>query len=205
MNLSLSDEQVFLREAGARHALSLQDVRGQPARRSMATSDALPDLWPAAKEAGWPGLLICRGARRRRTGRVRRDARARRVRPRARADRPCSATCPRPRSSTTPAAGVVDCFGARKRASSERPTCRRSRRRHRTEVDRRPAPVGSRGRAAPTASADGDGARSAASSRWVPDAPGLDLLVGRRASTASPSAWRSRPTRRRHRGGAKVL
>jgi alkylation response protein AidB-like acyl-CoA dehydrogenase len=57
MNLSLSDEQVFLREA-ARGALS----RFKTFEAARATLDgdesALPDLWPVASEAGWPGLLI---------------------------------------------------------------------------------------------------------------------------------------------------
>jgi alkylation response protein AidB-like acyl-CoA dehydrogenase len=62
MNLALSDEQVFLREA-ARGALS----RFKPleaAREALDTQEGtggkgeLPDLWPVACEAGWPGLLI---------------------------------------------------------------------------------------------------------------------------------------------------
>jgi alkylation response protein AidB-like acyl-CoA dehydrogenase len=57
MNLALSDEQVFLREA-ARGALSrfktLEAARGA----LDGEPDALPDLWPTAREAGWPGLLI---------------------------------------------------------------------------------------------------------------------------------------------------
>ena len=58
MNLSLSDEQVFLREA-ARGALS-RFKTFEAAREALDGGDesALPDLWPTAKEAGWPGLLI---------------------------------------------------------------------------------------------------------------------------------------------------
>jgi alkylation response protein AidB-like acyl-CoA dehydrogenase len=57
MNLALSDEQVFLREA-ARGALSR--FQTLEAARDALDSDAssLPDTWPAAREAGWPGLLI---------------------------------------------------------------------------------------------------------------------------------------------------
>jgi alkylation response protein AidB-like acyl-CoA dehydrogenase len=57
MNLALSDEQVFLREA-ARGALSR--FKTLEAARAALDGDegALPDLWPTAKEAGWPGLLI---------------------------------------------------------------------------------------------------------------------------------------------------
>ena len=57
MNLALSDEQVFLREA-ARGALSRFKTL-EAARAALdGDSSALPDLWPAACEAGWPGLLI---------------------------------------------------------------------------------------------------------------------------------------------------
>jgi alkylation response protein AidB-like acyl-CoA dehydrogenase len=57
MNLALSDEQVFLREA-ARGALSRFKTL-EAAREALdGNTDAMPDLWPTAREAGWPGLLI---------------------------------------------------------------------------------------------------------------------------------------------------
>jgi alkylation response protein AidB-like acyl-CoA dehydrogenase len=57
MNLVLSDEQVFLREA-ARGALSRFKTL-EAAREALdGNASAMPDLWPTAKEAGWPGLLI---------------------------------------------------------------------------------------------------------------------------------------------------
>jgi alkylation response protein AidB-like acyl-CoA dehydrogenase len=57
MNLALSDEQVFLREA-ARGALSRFQTL-QAARAALdGDESALPEMWPAACEAGWPGLLI---------------------------------------------------------------------------------------------------------------------------------------------------
>ncbi|MGA2454899.1 MAG: acyl-CoA dehydrogenase family protein [Solirubrobacteraceae bacterium] len=57
MNLALSDEQVFLREA-ARGALSRFKTL-EAAREALdGNASALPDLWPTAREAGWPGLLI---------------------------------------------------------------------------------------------------------------------------------------------------
>ncbi len=57
MNLSLSDEQVFLREA-ARGALSRFKTL-EAAREALdGNADALPDLWPTAREAGWTGMLI---------------------------------------------------------------------------------------------------------------------------------------------------
>jgi alkylation response protein AidB-like acyl-CoA dehydrogenase len=55
MNLALSDEQELLREA-ARGALSRhKTVAGA---RDALEGGELPDLWPTAKEAGWPGLLV---------------------------------------------------------------------------------------------------------------------------------------------------
>jgi len=57
MNLALSDEQVFLREA-ARGALSRFKTL-EAAREALdGDKQAMPDLWPTACEAGWPGLLI---------------------------------------------------------------------------------------------------------------------------------------------------
>ncbi len=56
MNFTLSDEQEFLREA-ARGALSRHKTV-EAAREALEDRAALPDLWPTAVEAGWPGLLI---------------------------------------------------------------------------------------------------------------------------------------------------
>ena len=56
MNFALSDEQEFLREA-ARGALSRHKTI-EAAREALEDPSALPDLWPTAVEAGWPGLLI---------------------------------------------------------------------------------------------------------------------------------------------------
>jgi alkylation response protein AidB-like acyl-CoA dehydrogenase len=56
MNFALSDEQVLLREA-ARGALG-RFKTVEAARDALENPDALPDLWPTAVEAGWPGLLI---------------------------------------------------------------------------------------------------------------------------------------------------
>jgi alkylation response protein AidB-like acyl-CoA dehydrogenase len=57
MNLALSDEQVFLREA-ARGALSRVKTLEATREALDGNESALPDLWPIAREAGWPGLLI---------------------------------------------------------------------------------------------------------------------------------------------------
>jgi alkylation response protein AidB-like acyl-CoA dehydrogenase len=55
MNFALSDEQEFLQEA-ARGALGR--VRTLEAARAALDGGELPDLWPVAVEAGWPGLLV---------------------------------------------------------------------------------------------------------------------------------------------------
>jgi alkylation response protein AidB-like acyl-CoA dehydrogenase len=55
VNFALSDEQELLQEA-ARGTLSR--VRTVEAAREALDGGALPDLWPAAVEAGWPGLLV---------------------------------------------------------------------------------------------------------------------------------------------------
>jgi alkylation response protein AidB-like acyl-CoA dehydrogenase len=65
VNLALSDEQVLLREA-ARDALSRSKTleAAREALDAAATASqnggpqGMPDLWPTALEAGWPGLLI---------------------------------------------------------------------------------------------------------------------------------------------------
>ena len=56
MNLALSDEQEFLREA-ARGALSRHKTI-EAAHGALEDPTSLPDLWETAVEAGWPGLLI---------------------------------------------------------------------------------------------------------------------------------------------------
>ena len=55
MNFALSDEQEFLKEA-ARGALGR--FATLEAAREALDGGELPDLWPTAREAGWPGLLI---------------------------------------------------------------------------------------------------------------------------------------------------
>jgi alkylation response protein AidB-like acyl-CoA dehydrogenase len=55
VNFALSDEQEFLKEA-ARGALSR--VKTVEAAREALDGTPLPDLWPVAVEAGWPGLLV---------------------------------------------------------------------------------------------------------------------------------------------------
>lgn len=56
MNLELTDEQTFLRDA-ARDALSRVKTVAA-ARDALEDPAVLPDLWPTAREAGWAGLLV---------------------------------------------------------------------------------------------------------------------------------------------------
>ena len=56
MNLELTDEQSFLRDA-ARDALSRVKTIAL-AREALEDPSVLPDLWPTACEAGWGGLLV---------------------------------------------------------------------------------------------------------------------------------------------------
>jgi alkylation response protein AidB-like acyl-CoA dehydrogenase len=56
MNFALSDEQVLLREAARGSLARFKTI--EAARAALGDPSALPDLWPVAIEAGWPGLLI---------------------------------------------------------------------------------------------------------------------------------------------------
>ena len=55
MNLELSDEQIFLRDA-AKDAFSR--TKTVEAAREILDGGERPDLWPTAVEAGWAGLLV---------------------------------------------------------------------------------------------------------------------------------------------------
>ena len=56
MNFALTDEQILLREAARGSLTRFKTI--EAARDALEDPSALPDLWPAAIEAGWPGLLI---------------------------------------------------------------------------------------------------------------------------------------------------
>ncbi len=56
MNLGLSDEQQFLRDAAADAFSRVKTY--QAAREALEDDSALPDMWPTAAEAGWLGLLV---------------------------------------------------------------------------------------------------------------------------------------------------
>ena len=56
MNFALTDEQMLLREAARGSLARVKTV--EAARAALEDPTALPDLWPLAVEAGWPGVLI---------------------------------------------------------------------------------------------------------------------------------------------------
>jgi alkylation response protein AidB-like acyl-CoA dehydrogenase len=56
MNFALSDEQMLLREAARGLLARVKTI--EAARNALEDPAALPDLWPTAVEAGWPGVLI---------------------------------------------------------------------------------------------------------------------------------------------------
>ena len=175
MNLALSDEQVFLREA-ARGALSR--FKTLEAAREALDGDgcALPDLWPTAKEAGWPGLLIdedhsgagldafdamlvlgeC--------GRVLANIGLLGHLPATAilADAPAGAE-------------LLEALATGERRAAYLPVCPPD---DLTAAWSADAAHGSTRAAAPTAVSGADGARVSGELAFVPDAPGADLLVG---------------------------
>jgi alkylation response protein AidB-like acyl-CoA dehydrogenase len=56
VNISLTDEQEFLREAAGTALGRIDTVAG--ARAALDHVSEFPDLWPTACEAGWTGLLV---------------------------------------------------------------------------------------------------------------------------------------------------
>ncbi|MGO9487712.1 MAG: acyl-CoA dehydrogenase family protein [Solirubrobacteraceae bacterium] len=183
MNLALSDEQVFLREA-ARGALSRYKTL-EAAREALdGDESALPDLWPTACEAGWPGLLI--GEEHGGAGLDAFDAML------------VLGECGRvvagiPLLGHLPATAILDASSGEAPMLDELAT-----------GEKRAAylpvsppgdveqqwtadPLGGLARsAAPTATRDGDGLRVSGTLGFVPDAPGADLLVGMALLDGSP-------------------
>ncbi len=175
MNLSLSDEQVFLREA-ARGALSRFKTFEAVREALDGKSDALPDLWPTAKEAGWPGLLIDEqhgGA-----GLDAFDAMLV-LGECGRVIAPIGLLGHLPASSIlndSPAgASLLDDLATGERRAAYLPVSPPDDLSGTWTVDPR---SGLQRPAAPTASSNGDGARVSGTLSFVPDAPGADVLVG---------------------------
>ena len=176
MNLALSDEQVLLREA-ARGALSRFKTL-EEAREALDSGGAPADLWPTATEAGWPGLLIDEAHGGAELGRVRRDARARRVR--ARAGGGAAARPPARHRDPERRSGRGRRYSTSWRAgSAARPTWRRARR---MTCPSGGASTPRAGWSAPRCRAPcggGEGeARVSGQIAFAPDAPGADVLVG---------------------------
>jgi alkylation response protein AidB-like acyl-CoA dehydrogenase len=175
VNLSLSDEQEFLREA-ARGALSR--VKTFEAARDALDGkpDALPDLWPMSKEAGWPGLLIDEqhgGA-----GLDAFDAMlvlgecGRVLAPIALLGHlPATAIL----NDAPAGAALLDTLATGERRAAYLPVSPPDDLSGVWSADPR---SGLERAPAPTAVADGDGANVSGELAFVPDAPGADLLVG---------------------------
>ena len=199
MNLALSDEQEFLREA-ARGALSRYKTI-EAAREALDGPGALPDLWPTGGRGRLARPADRRGARRRRARTRSTRCSCRGVRPRARARCRCS--------GLLPATAILDARRRRRRCSSDRR--RRAARRVRArrarpsdlerQLDRRPAQRRSR---APRRRGDASTAtrsRSSGAVAFVPDAPGRrPARRRRRRRDGQPVGGGGRGRRRRRRG-----
>jgi alkylation response protein AidB-like acyl-CoA dehydrogenase len=175
MNLSLSDEQVFLREA-ARGTLSRFKTFEAIREALDGNTGALPDLWPVAKEAGWPGLLISEqhgGA-----GLDAFDAMLV-LGECGRVLAPIALLGHLPATSIlndSPAGvSLLDPLATGERRAAYLPVSPPDDITQKWTVD--PA-SGKERPGAPTATADGDGVRVSGQLFFVPDAPGADLLVG---------------------------
>jgi alkylation response protein AidB-like acyl-CoA dehydrogenase len=176
MNLALSDEQVFLREA-ARGTLS-RFKTFEAAREALdGNESALPDMWPAACEAGWPGLLIDEAH-----GGAGLDAfdamlvlgecgRVLAGIPLL-GHLPASAIC-----NDSPNGGsLLEALATGERRAAYLPASPPSDLSDRWSVDSR---GGSERLSAPTATSAGEGAAKVSGElSFVPDAPGADVLVG---------------------------
>jgi alkylation response protein AidB-like acyl-CoA dehydrogenase len=176
MNLALSDEQVFLREA-ARGALSRFKTL-EAAREALdGDSGALPDMWPTACEAGWPGLLVDEAH-----GGAGLDAFDAMLVlgecGRVLAPVPLLGHLPATAilGASPAASGLLEALSSGERRAAYLPTMPPADLLEEWSVD--PA-HGSARPAAPEATADGEGGTLVSGTfAFVPDAPGADLLVG---------------------------
>jgi alkylation response protein AidB-like acyl-CoA dehydrogenase len=170
MNLALTDEQEFLREA-ARGALAR--VKTIDAAREALEGEALPDLWPTVVEAGWPGLLVAeaRGG----AGLGAFDAML------------VAQECGRVLAST-PLLGLLPASAVLQAAGDEALEAVAAGEQRPAWLPARPpgdlvggwtvdARVGKHRAPAPRATVDGDDVTFTGEVAWVPDAPGADLLV----------------------------
>jgi alkylation response protein AidB-like acyl-CoA dehydrogenase len=172
MNLALSDEQELLREAARGTLARLGTVA---AARDALDGGDVPDLWPTAVEAGWPGLLISeeRGG----AGLSAFDAML------------VAQECGRvlagvPLLGLLPATALLDAAGDDRLEALAAGDLRAAwlPARPPGDADARPAWTVDRRRGAgrdpaPVATIDRDALAFAGRVAWVPDAPGADLLV----------------------------
>jgi len=171
MDLSLTDEQEFLREA-ARGTVSRFKIV-EAAREALDDGlGALPDLWPAAREAGWPGLLVSEAG-----GGAGLDVfDAMLV-----AEELGRVLAPVPFLGLLPATALLDGAGydgLEAIASGEvRPVWIPTRPPGDLEPNWTVDGAGAARPAAPAIEGDGDNVRVTGRAAYVPDAPGADLLV----------------------------
>ena len=171
MNFALTDEQMLLREAARGSLARVKTV--EAARAALEDPAALPDLWPMAVEAGWPGVLIDeeRGG----AGLGGFDALL------------VAEECGRvlaavPLLGLLPATAILNAAGDATleavAAGELRPVYVPARPPGELEGDWSVEPLSGLARAgAPRVSGEGDELTVDGSVAWVPDAPGADLLV----------------------------
>jgi alkylation response protein AidB-like acyl-CoA dehydrogenase len=171
VNLALSDEQELLREA-ARGALARAGSVAA-ARAALEDPAAVPDLWPLAVEAGWPGLLIAeeRGG----AGLGAFDAML--------VAQECGRVLARvPLLGLLPASALLDAAGHERLEALAAGELRAAWLPARPPDDLQSEWTVERergaGRApAPAAAVEGDAVTFTGTVAWVPDAPGAELLV----------------------------
>jgi alkylation response protein AidB-like acyl-CoA dehydrogenase len=170
MNLALSDEQEFLREA-ARGALSR--IGTVKAAREALEGGTPPDLWPTAVEAGWPGLLVDEEHGGAGLGAFDAMLVAQEC---GRVLAPVPLLGPLPASALLQAAGdeALEAVAAGDVRPAWLPARPPGDLVEDWTVDAR---VGKHRAAAPRATPDGDAVTFTGEVAWVPDAPGADLLV----------------------------
>ncbi|WP_354699950.1 Acyl-CoA dehydrogenase FadE27 [Paraconexibacter sp. AEG42_29] len=168
MNLALSDEQEFLREAATGALARVKTV--EAAREALEDPSKLPDLWTLVKDAGWNGLLIDEDHGGAGLGAF--DAML--------VLEECGKVlAPTPLLGLLPATAILNAAGDESLAavaSGElRPAYVPARPSSDSHAEWTVDPVGGFARgAAPVIAADGSVTGTVA---WVPDAPGADLLV----------------------------
>jgi alkylation response protein AidB-like acyl-CoA dehydrogenase len=171
MNFALSDEQMLLREAARGSLARVKTV--EAARTALEDPSSLPDLWPVAVEAGWPGVLIDEE----RGGAGLGGFEALLV-----AEECGRVLAAVPLLGLLPATAILNAAGddtlEAVAAGELRPAYIPARPPGELEQRWTAEPASGFARAgAPSVAADGDGVTLDGSVAWVPDAPGADLLV----------------------------